>query len=251
VLRAGLHWLRETTPSWDVLELGWTSEAQLLHVEEAFREAGLPAHIATSAPVSEVDLGSGWESYWSSRTSKHRNNVSRAGKKLSKLGRVTCLHHGGDADPRWDLYDLCEGIASQSWQGASTTGNTLSHDRVRDFLRELHEIASVRRRVDMHVLLLDGQPAAFAYNYVINHSVYALRMGYVPQLAPAGPGLHLIREVLREAARLGHTRIDLGEGDARYKHYWRTGAVQTYRVCHYRRHNLLAQALRLKRHWFS
>lgn len=251
ILHAGLRWLSETERTWDVLELGWTSESQLPQVETAFGNAGLPTHQTKTAPVSEIDLSSGWDSYWSSRTSKHRNNVRRAEKKLAQHGTITVHHHCGETDARWDMYEMCEQVASKSWQGGSSTGNTLSHNSVRDFLRDTHEMASARRGVSMHVILVDQQPAAFAYNYVLNGSVYALRMGYAPQFAAAGPGLHLIHEVVREAARLGYERIDLGEGDARYKHNWRTGEVQTYHVSHYRRHSLLAQTLRLRRHWFA
>ena len=251
VLAAGLRWLSAAERTWDVIELAWTGEPRLAEVQAAFDEVGWPTHHARTAPISEVELPGDWDSYWSGRTSKHRNNVRRAEKKLRRLGPITVVHHCQEPDPAWDLYEMCEQVASQSWQGASGTGNTLTHSRVRDFLRDTHETLSARRQVHMHVLLADERPAAFAYNYVLNDSVYALRMGYAPHFAAAGPGLYLIHEVIREAARLGCQRIDLGEGDAPYKHSWRTREVQTCRVSHYNRYHLLAQALRLKRHWFG
>ena len=48
----------------------------------------------------------------------------------------------GDGDPRWDLYAMCQQVALASWQADSTTGTTLTHERVRHFLRDAHAIAA-------------------------------------------------------------------------------------------------------------
>lgn len=249
VLGAGIAWLADQEAATDAIEFNWVDEAQVESVTAAFDGASLATDVTPRTVVSEIDLSDGWESYWASRSSKHRNNVRRAKKQLGQLGAIKVLHHCGAADPRWDLYEMCEDVASQSWQGDSTTGNTLTHGCVAEFLREVHQIATDRSAVSLHVVLVAGRPAAFAYNYLFADRLFALRMGYRSDLSAAGPGSYLIEQVIREAARRGIRTIDLGEGDAAYKHRWRTHKVATFRVCHYRRFSLLAQAMRLKRHW--
>ena len=48
----------------------------------------------------------------------------------------------GDGDPRWDLYAMCEAVAQASWQSHVTNGNTLTHERVREYFRDAHDAAA-------------------------------------------------------------------------------------------------------------
>lgn len=249
MLAAGLQWLTSHEQTWDVVDLGWADESTREHSENALASVRLPVHTESADRVSLVDFTTTWETYWSTRTSKHRNNVRRAEKRMQQLGEVTVVHHCREVEPRWDLYDQCETIASLSWQGGSTTGNTLTHEGVRAFLRDVHQEASTRRAAAMHVVFVDDEPVAFAYNYQFAGTVYALRFGYAPHLAAASPGTFLLSEVVRDAFKQNCQWLDLGEGDAAYKQMWRTHEVPTFNVRHYRKHSLLAQALRLKRHW--
>jgi len=251
ILQAALKHVRGRARDWDLLELSWIPGRQADTFAAAARNARLPGAIAPLEEVSAIELRGGWDPYWAARTARLRNNVRRGERRLEQWGPVELIHYRAhescDRDPRWDLYDLCERVAARSWQAASTVGNTMTHAHVRSFLREVHSVAARRGCVDMHLLLVGGEPAAFAYNYRFQQEVYGLRMGYAPAFAEAGPGAVLLARMIEDGFLHGDQRIVLGEGDAHYKHVWRTSREVTYRFRHYPRASLSAQALRLKR----
>ena len=77
-LATGIAWLAEQAAFADVLELEWVSDSQQDAVEQAFAGARLAARVTRATSVSEINLTDGWDSYWLSRDSKHRNNIRRA-----------------------------------------------------------------------------------------------------------------------------------------------------------------------------
>ena len=254
ILTAALVELRRQG-GWDLLDLRWASGAQADAVSRALSSAGMKAQRLCEESASWVELAGSWDEYWMSLTSKWRNNVRRSEKKLARLGSVGCEHYRagagpGDVDPRWDLYEMCEQVAGASWQAVSTSGNTLTHETVRNFLRDVHKEAARRGCVSMHLLKLSGQPIAYAYNYVLQGRVFGLRAGYDPNFAQAGPGSVLLARMMREGIRRGDRVFDLGEGASRYKRHWRNRLVDTFRFYHYRPASVRAQAHRLK-HWLG
>jgi CelD/BcsL family acetyltransferase involved in cellulose biosynthesis len=238
-----------------VLELDCTPLDRHADVIAAFDDVRVGPQIGSRDDISLVDLSRGWDDYWMTRHEKHRSNVRRAEKKLATLGTVEMQNYRpndcGTPDPRWDLYEMCEQIASESWQGASATGTTLSHARVRRFLREVHEVAARMGAVSMHLLSVGGEPVAFAYNYVFQGTEFGLRMGYSPQFRDVNPGTVLLHRMMQDAFAGEQRLLDLGTGDSSYKHAWRTHATPSFRFCHYAKSSLRAQALRWKRHWWG
>ncbi|MEO8494768.1 MAG: GNAT family N-acetyltransferase [Planctomycetota bacterium] len=253
VLSAGLRHIQETSRDWDVLELNWTPQDRHDDMVAAFEDVGVRTQISPRDDTSLVDLSLGWGDYWMSRDGKHRSNVRRAEKKLATLGPVDMLHYRSSdcdtPDARWELYETCEQIAGQSWQGTSATGTTLTHERVRPFLRDIHDVATRLGAVAIHLLSVRGEPVAFAYNYVFQGTEFGLRMGYDPQFKNVNAGTVLIHRMLQNAFAGNRLLFDLGEGDSRYKRVWRTHAMPSYRFCHYAKTSLRAQALRWKRQW--
>jgi CelD/BcsL family acetyltransferase involved in cellulose biosynthesis len=247
IMAAGLDHLQHTRREWDVLELDWTPQDDCPAALAALEQAGFQTQSFARDDISLVDLSTSWDEYWMSRDGKHRNNVRRAEKKLAKLGDVE-LRHACSHEVDWGLYNTCEQIAEQSWQGSSRTGTTLSHDRVRSFLRDVHEAASPTGAVSIHLLTVNGEPAAFSYNYVFQGTEFGLRMGYAPEFKQAGPGTVLIHRMLQDLFAGDERVLDMGEGDSVYKHAWRTHDTPSFRFCHYANTSLRAQALRWKRH---
>lgn len=250
---AGLGHVLRTDRDWDVLELDWMSGDRIADATSAFKDLRVWPQVFARNDISLVDLTRPWNDYWMSLDGKHRNNVRRAEKKLATFGSVEMLHHryceGNAADPRWDLYDVCEKLSRQSWQGSSVTGTTLTHKQVRQFLRDVHEAATGMQAVAIHLLAIDGEPVAFSYNYVFQGSEFGLRIGYDPKFKSGNPGTVLIHRMLQDAFTGDRRQFDFGEGDSRYKHDWATAAVPSFCLCHYAKTSLRAQALRWKRHW--
>ena len=255
VFLAGLEHVQKTARDWDVLELDWMSDGHATDAAAAWENCRVFPQVFARDAVSLVNLDQPWDGYWMSLQGKHRNNVRRAENKLAKWGPIEMLHFRSadcrSSDSRWDLYDICAKIARQSWQGSSATGTTLTHERVRQFLRDVHEVACRMGCVAIHLLAVDGEPVAFSYNYVFQGTEFGLRMGYDRRFKSGNPGTVLIHRMLQDTFGSERQQFDFGEGDSRYKHDWRTHALPSFRLCHYAKSSLRAQALRWKRYWSS
>jgi CelD/BcsL family acetyltransferase involved in cellulose biosynthesis len=248
-LTAALQFLREQRREWDVIDLRWVAAEQCPEFVRAWRQAAMHFQQKLWSRTARIDLSQGWNSYWNSRTSKWRNNQRRSEKSLAKLGSIRIEHFRpecGATDSRDDLFELCEQVAETSWQGACSSGNTLSHPEVRSFLREAHRAAAKLGCVHLSLLYVGERPAAFTYNYVCGGVTLGLRMGYDLQFQAASPGAVLIRETIRECCDRGDHTFDLGESPAPYKRHFANLQFESFRFCHYSMASPLGQALRFK-----
>ena len=253
-LLACLRHIEQTPHDWDMIDFRWTDDAR--RAETAMQQVGLPSQRTVWCHSAQVDLTHGWDVYWGSRTSKWRNNHRRNLRKLEERGAVRYEHYRpagsaeGDADPRWDLYEHCEKVAERSWQGKSRSGTTLTHESVRAFLRDVHEVAARVGAVDMHVLFVDERPVAFAYNYALNGYVGGLRSGFDPDFSAQGAGTVLYMFALEAACRCDDHTYDLGPDYFDAKRHITNQTRTSYCYSHYPRLNLAAQGVRVRR-WFK
>jgi len=254
VLAAGMAHVRRTRRDWDLIEPRWIVASDLLSAtESAFAAAGLSHGRSVWCQPAVVDLGGTYDAYLASRTRKWRNNLRRFERRLSEQGELRHVRYrpagaeGGDADPRWDLYDACQRIARNSWQGSSTTGTTLSHEKVAPFLRDVHAVAAACGAVDLNLLMIGDRPAAFLYNYYFGGRLFGLRTGFDPELGQFGPGNHLYHCVIRDSFARGDAFFDLGPDYLDAKRQFITGLMPVYRVSHFALASPRAQLLRCKR----
>ncbi len=259
-LQAVLEHLQGPQRDWDLLELRWISpeDEEASWTRQALEAAGLKAIRSLWNQTAVVDLGDGplgWERYLASRPSKWRANLRRAEKKLAQIGSLEYVRYrplgqsAGQTDPRWDLYEACCQITQRSWQGSSATGLGLCHPKVRAFLRQVHEAAARLGAVDVNLLYVGGQPAAFLYNYCWKGQVYGLRRGFDPQIAPAGAGNLLLAWAIRDSFVRNDRLYDLGVGYLETKQAWMTRLVPIYRYSYIPSGQLRMVLLRWKRCW--
>lgn len=254
-LIAGLEYIGRSPRDWDMIELRWSGNAcsDLEQTEGAMHDVGLQAYKTVWGHTAVIDLPDSWDSYWARRTSKWRCNVNRWKRRLAESGEVSYLRHRpqgevhGEAEPRWDLYETCEDLARRSWQGSSSTGTTLSHESIRPFLRDVHAAATRAGAVDLNLLLLDGHPLAFLYNYCWRGSVYGLRAGYDRQLSRQGAGNLLYIRTIRDSIERGDRFYDMGMGSLSIKRHFVTRVLPVFRYSHYPLSVPRTQVLRLKR----
>lgn len=252
--RAVTAYLAQQQPSdWDVCDLRWLDSdgAAGRAAAEALREVGWNSEVAPHATVPLIELHHGWPAYWSQRKSRFRSSVHRAARRLAETGKVEFLRWRpdaaqGQANCRWDLYDACLQVALASRHVVGDHGVGLTHPRGGPFLRELHASAAALGQVDVCLLLVDGRPAAFNYNYHRGGYVCGLRRAFDPQFSD-GAGSVLMQRMIEDSAARGDTTIDLGPDYLHTKRYWQTTARASYRCLHYPRFNPRAQALHLGR----
>jgi hypothetical protein len=254
-LAAALEHVRRTKPDWDAIELRWLGgpESDVGNIRRAMLSAGFQAYCTLWGETAVVQLDGTWEQYFDGRPRAWRRNLRSTQAKLHTRHRVEFVRYrppvqeGVEADPRWDLYEACEQIAARSWQGSARDGTTLTHPSVRAFLREVHQAAARLGAADMNLLLLDGQPAAFLYNYAWRGYVYGLRAGYDPGFSRQGVGTVLLAESIRDSFSRGDRWYDLGVGSLRVKRHVQTALLPIYRCSHYRLLSVRAQLIRLRR----
>jgi CelD/BcsL family acetyltransferase involved in cellulose biosynthesis len=256
-LAAGLEHIRRTRRDWDVFELRWQGApgTDPMLAPQTMLAAGFQAYPTVWDYAAMVDLVGTWQSYWSARKGAWLRRFRHAQHKLAEQGTVSYVRYRplglahGDGSSRWDLYDACEELARRSWQGAATNGTTLSHEPVRDFLRESHEAAAACGAVDLNLLLLDGTPAAFVYGYHYRGYLYGLRRGFDAQRTREGAGNVLLAHVLEDGFARGDRIYDMGVGSLASKRYFQTRLAPILRYSHFPVLALRAQALRVRRWW--
>jgi len=247
-----LKHLRETPRDWDLLDLRWTPAEHTDHnaTGRALRATGWRPHKSAYQQASIVRMDHDWDHYLASKSSKWRTELRRQLRVVERAGDVEFVRYRpagvcqGDGDPRWDLFDACRELAAVSWQGQSTTGNTLSHEPYDRFLRDCHQASAKLGMLDVSLLKLDGRPVAFAYNYHYDGNVYGLRMGYDPRLSNHGLGKALLARTLQDSFARGDRQYDLGVGEYEFKRRFRTDVETSYRYTCYPRLALRSQSVR-------
>lgn len=248
--------LSRTPRDWDLLDLRWTDAHPVEHpaVGPALQAAGLPCIRRPYQTNSVIQMDSSWDEYLASKSRKIRHEIRRRmnlGERVDR--RIEFVRHRpqraacGDGRPRWDLFDACQRIAGRSWQATSVDGNTLSDGDVAGFLRHCHAAAARLGMVDMTMLTVDDQPAAFGYNYHYKQTLIGLRMGYDPDYASLGVGATLLATAIRDSFRRGDAALELGAGENRFKLEYRNLVELSYQFTHYPA-AWRSQSLRLT-HW--
>jgi CelD/BcsL family acetyltransferase involved in cellulose biosynthesis len=253
LLRAAIDHILRTRRDWDMLDMLWVDRDGRDGVASAraLKDLHLPFRARPWLETSQIEINGDWQSYWNSRKSHWRTNVRRCERRLLERGDVELVRYRplgaahAQSDPRWDLYDECERIAANSWQGASTTGTTLSHESVRSYLRAAHVAAAQFGGVDINLLLLNGRPAAFAYNYHFRGYIFGLRSGYDAKVCTEGAGTVLQRLLIEDSCQRGDRVIDMGPGSLEAKRHWQTRLATAWRYTHYSGRSPRAQLLRM------
>ncbi|MFW6169699.1 MAG: GNAT family N-acetyltransferase [Planctomycetota bacterium] len=255
-LTLAFNYLHASPREWDLLDMRWVNrdEHDRFRTKWAMERAGYAVRESIWKHTAVIEMQAGWDQYWESRSSKMRSNLRRDEKRLRAQGHVEYIRYrpagmaAGDDDPRWDLYQTCVEIAAASWQGASETGTTLSHERVAEYFREVHAIAVKHGMVDINILKVAGRAVAFSYNYVSNGELVGMRRGHLPEFSRWGVGNLLFLRMLKESFQRGDRNLDLGPGSRDIKRGWSTHSADSYRYTHYPLFAPRVQLLRLK-HW--
>jgi CelD/BcsL family acetyltransferase involved in cellulose biosynthesis len=252
---AAMQHIRRTPRDWDMIELRWVADdaTQGGKSARALRVAGLLSEKREYQTTSILDLPSDWNTLLASKSRSLRSQFRRQLRNTFEVQGAEYVRHrpaprsAGDGDPNWELYAMCEEIAAASWQSCADCGNTLTHDEVRNFYRDAHAAAARLGMLDLNVLLFQGRPAAFLYNYYCDGRVYSLRMGFDPAFAAHGFGSALLLRTIQDSIARGDSVIDFGPHDREHKRRLRSRVESTYRLTYTPISSWRSQAVRWSR----
>jgi CelD/BcsL family acetyltransferase involved in cellulose biosynthesis len=254
-LKAAMEYVHSAPRDWDMIELRWLGApgTDPLELQNSMRSAGFQAYSTIWNQTAAVDFLAGWENYLAARKGIWLRRLRQSEEKLAHQGKIThircrpaSLEHG-DGNPHWNLYDACERIAQSSWQAAASDGTTLSHQSIRDFLREIHTLAAADGSADISLLLLDDRPAAFIYGYHYQGRVYGLRRGFDAAISQSGLGTVLLWKTLKDSADRGDCLYDMGIGSLDSKRHFQNRLLPIFRLSHFPVTVMRTQLLRISR----
>jgi CelD/BcsL family acetyltransferase involved in cellulose biosynthesis len=251
---AAMQHIRRTPRDWDMIELRWVADegVQGGKTARAMRVANMFTDKEEYQWTSLVDVPRTFEAFLASKSNSLRRQFRRSLRELFVERRAEYVRYRplpasqGDGEPAWDLYAACESVAEASWQSHVVHGNTLTHERVREYFRAAHEVAARIGMVDVNVLHVDGRPAAFLYGYHCQGNVIGLRTGFDASFG-GGIGAALMLKTIEDSCIRGDRVIDFGPGEREHKRRLRTRTEKTYRLSYMPVDSWRSQAVRLTR----
>ncbi|MBX3422410.1 MAG: GNAT family N-acetyltransferase [Pirellulaceae bacterium] len=165
---------------------------------------------------SFISLQDGYDSYRESLLARNCRQFAENARKSRKLererGPLSWVWHQADSK-------LLDELIRWKRIQYRRTGmlDVLGVPAVRDLLRHLLEQASERFGGVMAALSVAGQPIAIHYGLRDNRVMASWFHAYDPTYAAFSPGRIVMHKLIEDATAYGIERIDLGQGDERYK----------------------------------
>jgi CelD/BcsL family acetyltransferase involved in cellulose biosynthesis len=234
---------------WDAIDLAGIDAERHDHgrTASAFYHAELAVRFQPSGLRAVVELDGSWNDYFRGRDAKFVERLERASLEPARRGVVEHVRHRpagamhDDADPRWDLYGDAMMLSLGAWDADDDTTSLCTPGRI-DLFRALHAAAAKSGTLDLNLLYVEGRPAAFSYNYVVDDVVTVAAIGCDPEYADTEADALLLRAMLQDSCRLGDREVDLG-GRRPTTNPWATRLVDAYRARHTRRPPLARRIL--------
>lgn len=212
------HLTRADEP-WDLLHLSYLPEesASYARLREAF--AAGPHLVAETvlARSPYLPITSDWSAYFSSKTSKVRNDITRKLRRLDRHHAVQIIKFS-DAGQDDLLRDLLS-VDCHTWQHRNGTA-IVSQPSTEQFYTHLAQLATLKGWLHGHLLKVDGAPIAYEYNLRYNDVLYNLKIGHDLRASHLGPGIALKYHVLKNAFDSQCSEFDFLGWDDDFKMMW-------------------------------
>jgi CelD/BcsL family acetyltransferase involved in cellulose biosynthesis len=175
-----------------------------------------------------VAFAQGWDAYGAELKARGSKVLSRADKRLRKMGRDTTA--AGQGEVSFEAFCADEAVFNMliGWKREqyARTGvkDIFAHDWVDTLVRD-----TFRRPSNddfggaMFVLRVGGKPVSILYCLRSGRALHAWFTAYDPEWAEHSPGLLTFVEAIRASAATGFTEMDLGPGDYQFKESLATG----------------------------
>jgi CelD/BcsL family acetyltransferase involved in cellulose biosynthesis len=207
---------------------GLREGAPFLVAWSAGRRAGFRAPgVVRTASAPWLDLSPGWKAIAARRSGTARGLVARKWRALTRLGRLEFVETE-DPDGVRDALPAMFRLFRARWAGRHESGGFA--DRRRAFHERAAQALAADGRVRLSLLLLDGDPIAFAYGVRGTRGTVSYVLAHDDALASCSPGALLLARMLEAACARGDAEYDFSIGDEQYKTEWATGTRGVFRV---------------------
>jgi CelD/BcsL family acetyltransferase involved in cellulose biosynthesis len=165
-----------------------------------------------------LELPASYEQYLSSRSSKFRNYLKRAERKVacetdvrvSELTSVDDVEHG---------YEMLLEVERASWKHAQ--GRAISSaPHATGFFFDLCRGAAMRGRMHLQVLSIGGRPAAYNLGYVHDSTYSYLKTSFVEAFKPLGVATFLRARLIRSLIEKGFRVVDFPAQPHEWERQW-------------------------------
>jgi len=206
-----------------------------------------PQALAHHAEVAEgsdfyLDLPESYEAFLKSRSSKFRNNLIQATKRLQQVGEISVevLDPFRDA-PR--VMEVCGEVARGSWQFKAGKSH-FNTGAASSFYANLAAAGKGAGGEEFVALLAGARPVAFLFGCRRGQCYYLVDTAFDAEFKDYSVGRILLSRTIERLLQIGGVERFHLEGEGEYKRYYSSGACPTTSLSLYNR-SLYARAVRL------
>lgn len=200
-------------------------------LRSAYQWRGI-VRLGTALGCPSLTLDDTWANPEQHLDSRRRSNLRRARRIAERMGPLTfeiLSPNPGELEPLLQEAYLVEG---SGWK--SRLGEPLNDNRPEgDFFRRYAAAVAEKGALRVCFFRIGGRAAAMKLAVVSGNRFWLLKMGYDEQFEPCSPGLLLLWETIRYAARSGLASYEFLGGDEPWVRAWGTSlrpcvSVRTY-----------------------
>lgn len=210
--------LLESRGEWDALELILSAEQSPILIERLER-CGLGFVQRPGERQNRmVDLGQGWDAYWSSRPAKFRGSMRQAQRKLDAFSH---RYFQADADSYRPVLEKALQLSQSRWDPEH------HRDEWYDGLRELAAWSAPRGELLAFGLEIEGRLAAMRILFRSGDRAYGTIQVYDPEFSEYRVGSLMTVWAFERMAESGIRLLDLGDGVMEWKERMKTHLGET------------------------
>ena len=189
-------------------------------------EWGVTTRLMRNSP--RLRITTDWASYLGTRPKHVRKEWQRKRRRLEEAGQVEFVVVSGEDVAR--AMDEVMEIERHSWKENRRTSFAAEQGLAR-FYGTLARRCAERGWLRLHLLRIDGRPAAFTFAVSYAGELLALKTSYDSRLRSASPGIVLMLRVMEQAFSEGMTAFNLLGDASRWKSEITDDCVEIDDVC--------------------
>ena len=176
-------------------------------------------HHRSGEPCWQIDLSANLDGYITQLSKSGRKRFRRFERRMLDTGRAVLK----TAETIGEVAEFMEILIDLHKRRFLLNGRQTSScsDRFWNFHRDVAQRLFLAGHMRLHILEIDGSPAAAEYQFSGGGRLYAYQAGINPDHLDVSPGGVAMAAIIHWAISQGYQSLDLLRGDEAYKTHWR------------------------------